>query len=105
MFDATGSKAAMEASFERVAFGGTLVFVGLIQDRVSFDDPLFHSREMTVLASRNSAAAFPPIIADIEAGRLDTTPWITHRLSLADVPAKFPLLPPDPTLIKAMIEA
>ncbi len=105
VFDATGSKAAMEASFERVAFGGTLVFVGLIQDRVSFDDPLFHRREMTVLASRNSAAAFPPIIADIEAGRLDTTPWITHRLALADVPAEFPLLPPDPTLIKAMIEA
>lgn len=105
VFDATGSQAAMEASFERVGFGGTLVFVGLVRDRVSFDDPLFHRREMTVLASRNSAAAFPPIIADIEAGRLDTTPWITHRLALADVPAEFPHLPTDPTVIKAMIEA
>lgn len=105
VFDATGNKAAMERSFERVAFGGTLVFVGLVQDRVSFDDPLFHRREMTVLASRNSAGAFPPIIADIEAGRLDTTPWITHRLALAEVPEVFPKLPPDPTVIKAMIEA
>lgn len=105
VFDATGNKAAMERSFDLVGFGGTLVFVGLVQDRVSFDDPLFHRREMTVLASRNSAAAFPPIIADIAAGRIDTTPWITHRLALADVPGRFPRLPGDPTLLKAMIDA
>lgn len=105
VFDATGSKAAMEGSFDFVGFGGTLVFVGLVQDRVSFDDPLFHRREMTILASRNSAGAFPPIIADILAGRIDTTPWITHRMTLADVPTHFPHLPGNPAVLKAMIEA
>lgn len=104
VFDATGNVAAMEKSFERVNFAGKLVFVGLVQNKIAFEDPLFHRREMTVLASRNSAHAFPSIMADIEAGRIDTTPWITHRLSLADVPAEFPGLPKQPGLVKAMIE-
>jgi 2-desacetyl-2-hydroxyethyl bacteriochlorophyllide A dehydrogenase len=104
VFDATGSAKAMEASFERVAHGGRLVFVGLVLGRVSFDDPLLHRREMTVLASRNSCGQFPRIIRLIEEGRIDTTPWITRRLSLADVPARFAELPGRPGLVKAMIE-
>ncbi len=104
VFDATGNQTAMQQSFERVAFGGKLVFVGLVQNTISFDDPLFHRREMTILASRNSAGAFPPIMQDIEAGRIDTTPWITHRLGLAEVPDAFSELPMQVDLIKAMIE-
>ena len=104
VFDATGSPAAMEASFQHVAHGGRLVFVGLVQARISFDDPLFHRREMTLLASRNSAKAFPHIIGMIERNEIDTTPWITHRLALADVPEQFPALPAQPGLVKAMIE-
>jgi len=104
VFDATGNNAAMDKSFEFVAFGGKLVFVGLMQGRVTFDDPLFHRREMTILASRNSAGAFPAIIAAIEAGRIDTTPWITHRLNLEEVPTRFADLPKQTDLVKAMIE-
>jgi len=104
VFDATGNLAAMEASIERVAFGGRLVFVGLLQGRISFDDPLFHRREMTILASRNSAHAFPTIMHMIESGTIDTTPWITHRLTLDEVPARFPELTKQPGLVKAMIE-
>jgi 2-desacetyl-2-hydroxyethyl bacteriochlorophyllide A dehydrogenase len=104
VFDATGSAKAMEASFERVAHAGTLVFVGLVQDRISFADPLLHRRELTVLASRNSAGLFPKIIRMIEDGRIDTRPWITHRLRLSDVPADFPALPQQPRLVKAIIE-
>src|SRR5581483_5539875 len=58
VFDATGNAKAMEASFELVAHGGRLVFVGIVLDRIGFADPLFHRREMTLLASRNSAGAF-----------------------------------------------
>jgi 2-desacetyl-2-hydroxyethyl bacteriochlorophyllide A dehydrogenase len=104
VFDATGNPKAMEASFERVAHGGRLVFVGLILGRVGFDDPLLHRREMTVLASRNSSGQFPRIMSLIEERRIDTTPWITHRLPLADVPERFAELPGRPGLVKAMIE-
>lgn len=104
VFDATGNPAAMEASFHRVAHGGKLVFVGLCLGKIGFEDPLFHRREMTILASRNSANLFPTIIRMIESGEIDTTPWITHRLGLADVPAEFGGLRTQPTLVKAMIE-
>jgi 2-desacetyl-2-hydroxyethyl bacteriochlorophyllide A dehydrogenase len=89
VFDCTGSKASMDKATERAAFGGAVVFVGLVNDRVSFDDPLVHRRELTILASRNSAGAFGPIIKLIEMGRIDTTPWVTHRLTLDEVPSKF----------------
>jgi 2-desacetyl-2-hydroxyethyl bacteriochlorophyllide A dehydrogenase len=104
VFDATGNPAAMAASLERVAFGGRLVFVGLVLAKVAIDDPLFHRREITLFASRNSRNAFPTIIGQIEAGRIDTSPWITHRLSLAEVPDRFAGLPAQPGVVKAMIE-
>jgi 2-desacetyl-2-hydroxyethyl bacteriochlorophyllide A dehydrogenase len=104
VFEATGNAQAMEASFERVAHGGRLVFVGLVQARIGFDDPLFHRREITLLASRNSCNDFPRIIGLIETGRLDTTPWITHRLALSSVPDQFATLREQPELVKAMIE-
>jgi 2-desacetyl-2-hydroxyethyl bacteriochlorophyllide A dehydrogenase len=103
VFDATGNVEAMQASFQRVAHGGRLVFVGLVLGSISFDDPLFHRREMTLLASRNSAGAFPKIIHLIERGELDTTPWITHRLTLDEVPSRFAGLRGEPGLVKAII--
>jgi threonine dehydrogenase-like Zn-dependent dehydrogenase len=104
VFDATGNPQAMEASFDYPAHGGRLVFVGLAQGRISFDDPQFHRRELTVLSSRNSCHDFPRIIRMIEDGSIDTDPWINFRMGLADVPSQFPLLRQQPNLVKAMIE-
>ena len=83
----------------------TIVFVGLIQGEVSFSDPNFHRRELTLCASRNSTAAtFREIIALVEAGRIDTQPWITHRFALADTPNVFPKeIAGNPAVLKAMI--
>jgi 2-desacetyl-2-hydroxyethyl bacteriochlorophyllide A dehydrogenase len=107
VFDATGNAASMQASLQYVANGGRLVFVGLVQDSISFPDPEFHRREVTLLASRNSTPAdFRRIIGLLENGRIDTTPWITHRAELADVPERFAgWLNPEAGVIKAMIEA
>jgi 2-desacetyl-2-hydroxyethyl bacteriochlorophyllide A dehydrogenase len=104
VFDATGNPQAMEASFDYPSHGGRLVFVGLVQGRISFDDPQFHRRELTVLSSRNSCHDFPGIIQMIEEGRIDTSPWITCRMGLDEVPSQFPLLRQQPNLVKAMIE-
>ena len=104
VFDATGNAAAMGQSLARVAHGGRLVFVGLVQSPVSIDDPLFHRREITLFATRNSAGDFPRIIQMIEQGRVDTAPWITHRCALSEVPSLFPDLPRAKHCIKAMIE-
>jgi 2-desacetyl-2-hydroxyethyl bacteriochlorophyllide A dehydrogenase len=104
VFDATGSARAMEKTFEFVAFGGKLVFVGIVTDKVALDDPLFHRREMTLYASRNSCGAFPAIIRAVEDGRIDTSPWITHRIGLDEVPARFAEVTRAPGVVKAMIE-
>lgn len=104
VFDATGSAQAMEQSLARVAHGGRLVFVGLVEARVALDDQLFHRREMTLLASRNSVGNFPRIIESIEKGVIDTQPWITHRMKLSEVPKRFPQLRRENFCVKAMIE-
>jgi 2-desacetyl-2-hydroxyethyl bacteriochlorophyllide A dehydrogenase len=104
VFDATGNQAAMESSFHHVAHGGRLVLVGLVTGRISFDDPLFHRRELTILASRNSCGEFPRIIRLIEDGKIDTTPWISHRLALEEVPDAFGNLRKQPNLVKAVVE-
>ncbi len=104
VFDATGNASAMAESMARVAHGGRVVFVGLVQGSVQLDDPLFHRREVTLYATRNSAHDFPRIIRMIEQGEIDTTPWITHRMPLAEVPAVFSSVLRDKSCVKTMIE-
>ena len=51
---------------------GRLIFVGLFQGDVTFHDPDFHKRELTLLSSRNATAAdFRQIIRALEAGQID----------------------------------
>jgi 2-desacetyl-2-hydroxyethyl bacteriochlorophyllide A dehydrogenase len=106
VFDATGNAASMAASFNYTAHGGRLVFVGLFIGDVSFNDPNFHRRELTLLASRNSRPEdFRRIIALMESGKIDTTPWITHRAPLAAAPDEFARwTDPAAGVLKAMIE-
>jgi 2-desacetyl-2-hydroxyethyl bacteriochlorophyllide A dehydrogenase len=107
VFDATGNPGSMAGAFNFPAPGGRLVFVGLFQGDVSFNDPNFHRRELTLLASRNALPTdFTRIIRLVEAGRIDTSPWITHRAPLSGVVAEFPAWArPETGVIKAMIES
>ena len=104
VFDATGSSESMASSLLHVASTGRLVFVGLTKDSVAINDTQLHRREVTIYASRNSCDQFPRIIRLIEEGKIDTTPWITDRLTLTEVPLKLKDLPAKPTLIKAIVE-
>jgi 2-desacetyl-2-hydroxyethyl bacteriochlorophyllide A dehydrogenase len=106
VFDATGNADSMQAAFQYVAHGGRLVFVGLVQGDVALPDPLFHRREMTLLATRNSTAAqFQRIIELLERGAIDPSAWITHRAALADAPEQFPAwIRPQTGVVKAMLE-
>jgi 2-desacetyl-2-hydroxyethyl bacteriochlorophyllide A dehydrogenase len=104
VFDATGSASAMGTSLASVATGGSLVYVGLTRDPVCIDDSLFHRKEVTLFASRNSYNFFPQIIQLIEDGRIDTTHWVTDRLGLSDVPAEFESLSARKTLVKAIVD-
>jgi 2-desacetyl-2-hydroxyethyl bacteriochlorophyllide A dehydrogenase len=106
VFDATGNPKSMMGAFEYPASGGRLIFVGLFQGDVTFNDPNFHRRELTVFSSRNARSAdFTRIIGLVENARIDTAPWITHRASFADTVTEFPRwTKPEAGVIKAMIE-
>ena len=106
VIDATGNAASMAGCFDLPAHGGRIVFVGLFQGEVTFNDPNFHRRELTLLASRNALpCTFRDVIRLVEGGQIDTRPWITHRLSLADTPSVFPRdIAGNPAVLKAMIE-
>lgn len=87
VFDATGHPASMARSLRLACFTGRIVYVGITKEPVLLDDPLFHRRELTLLASRNAVSAdFPRIIRLINDGMADTRPWVTHRCGLDELP-------------------
>lgn len=91
VFDATGHPGSMARALRLARFTGRIVYVGITKEPVLLDDPLFHRRELTLLASRNAVAEdFPRILGLIAAGRIRTQPWITHRCTLAELPARMP---------------
>lgn len=107
VIDATGSHKSMGSALNYCAFGGRLVYVGITQQEVCFPHaPVMHRRQLTVLASRNALSAdFSRIITLIEDGRIDTAPWITHRVPFARLIEEFPRwLKPETGVIKAMVE-
>jgi threonine dehydrogenase-like Zn-dependent dehydrogenase len=92
VLDATGNLSSMQQAFELTASGRRLTFVGLAQGDVTFNDPDFHRRELTLLASRNATPNdFTRIIALMESGTINTRPWLTHRASFSHVPEQFAL--------------
>jgi alcohol dehydrogenase len=105
VIDATGSSRSMSNAFNYVAFGGRLVFLGITTDEIRFAQPLMHRREMTFLASRNALPEdFARIIKLLEAGRIDTRPWISHQAGFDDMIGAFPRwLKPETGVIKAMV--
>ena len=106
VFDATGSQAAMEQGFDFVAHGGRYVLVSVIKGQVTFMDPDFHRKEMTLLGSRNATSEdFERVIAAMRAGDVPVDRLITHRTSLVDAVRQIPLWSIQKTgLIKALVE-
>jgi 2-desacetyl-2-hydroxyethyl bacteriochlorophyllide A dehydrogenase len=106
VFDATGNKLAMERGFAFVAHGGRYVLVSVIKDMVTFADPDFHRKELTLLGSRNATSEdFERVIAAIRDGDVPVEALITHRTGLADAVGNIPLWATEKTgLIKALIE-
>ncbi|MEQ9407196.1 MAG: zinc-binding alcohol dehydrogenase family protein [Fuerstiella sp.] len=104
--DATGSNRSMSGAFSYVAQTGTLVYVGITTQEISFLHPTLHKPEITLKASRNALPAdFERIIGLIEDGTINTDPWITHRTSFDHVISDFEAFTkPETGVIKAVID-
>jgi 2-desacetyl-2-hydroxyethyl bacteriochlorophyllide A dehydrogenase len=105
VFDATGHAGSMAGALQYARFTGRIVYVGITKEPVALDDPLFHRRELTLLASRNAVASdFPRILGMIQSGQIDTRPWISHRCGFRELPASMEAwLQPDSRVIKAVV--
>ncbi len=106
VFDATGNQTAMERGFDFVTHGGRYVFVSVIKDSITFSDPDFHRKEMSLYGSRNATAEdFGRVIGAIRAKQVPIDRIVTHRTSLAGAVANIPLWASQKRgLIKALIE-
>lgn len=105
VIDATGNAKSMSNALNYVGHTGKLVFVGITTDNVTFPHPLMHRREMTLYASRNAMPEdFDRIIDLIQTGKINTQPWITHRVGFDDLPGQFPsYTKPETGVIKAIV--
>jgi 2-desacetyl-2-hydroxyethyl bacteriochlorophyllide A dehydrogenase len=106
VFDATGSARAMETGFEHVTHGGRYVLVSVVNEAISFMDPDFHRKELTLLGSRNATFEdFERVIASIRDGSMPTDHLITHRTDLGGACTEIPRWATEKAgLIKAVVE-
>jgi alcohol dehydrogenase len=105
VFDATGNAASMASALRFARFTGKLVYVGITKEPVPLDDPLFHRRELTLLASRNAVASdFHTILDLIERGSINTDAWISHRATFDELPqAMAAWVQPGSSVVKSMV--
>ena len=106
VFDATGNRIAMEKSFDDVGHGGRYVLVGVVKDPITFLDPDFHRKEMTLLASRNATSVdFERVMTAMRQGEVPLEQLVTHRISLEGAIGELPRWAAEKAgLIKALIE-
>jgi len=106
VFDATGNEKAMQQGFDFVAHGGRYVLVSVVTGQITFMDPVFHRKEMTLLGSRNATSEdFGRVIAAIRDRTVPVARLVTHRTDLAGAVRNIPIWATEKSgLIKALIE-
>lgn len=105
VFDATGNPHAMQAGFDLAGHGARYVLVSVVKADITFSDPDFHKKELSLIGSRNATREdFSCVVSLMESGGINAEAMITHRANLADVPAHMPQwCDPANQVIKAMI--
>jgi 2-desacetyl-2-hydroxyethyl bacteriochlorophyllide A dehydrogenase len=106
VMDATGNARSMESALHYVAHGGRLIYVGLVNRDLSFNDPEFHKREMAIMGSRNATKEDFEYVMDCIRNRvIDTGSFITHRTDFDHMIFEYEAwLKPETGVIKAIVE-
>jgi len=106
VIDATGNAVPMQRGFHFLNHGARYVLLSVVRQDITFSDPDFHKREVTLLASRNAQPDdFAEVVRQIEAGRVPTRALNTHRGRLEDAVELFSQWSrPETGVIKAILE-
>ncbi len=105
VIDATGSRQAINNSFQFLAHGARYVLVGLQKGEICFSHPEFHKREATLMSSRNATREdFVKVMDAMKKKAIVPTTYITHRVGFGQVQQEFGgWLDPANGVIKAMV--
>ncbi|SNR30807.1 2-desacetyl-2-hydroxyethyl bacteriochlorophyllide A dehydrogenase [Lutibacter agarilyticus] len=88
VFDASGNKFALEAGPSYMSHGGRFVLVGLSKGELTYTHPAVHSKEMTLMCSRNATTEdFEHVISVLD--QFPTESYITHNVPFTDMIANF----------------
>ncbi|TLP71926.1 zinc-binding alcohol dehydrogenase family protein [Maribacter sp. ACAM166] len=103
VFDATGSKGALESGIKFMAHGGRYVLVGLSKGDLVFQHPDIHAKESSILCSRNATIEdFEKVMSIID--QFPTDSFVTHQVAIEDIAIHFDSwVNPDNKVIKAMV--
>jgi 2-desacetyl-2-hydroxyethyl bacteriochlorophyllide A dehydrogenase len=106
VFDATGNVHSMNGAIPYVAHGGQLIFVGLVKADITFHDPEFHKREMSMLGSRNATREdFEQVLSTLRSKKLSMDGYVTHRAAFGELPTSMDKwLLPESQVVKAIVE-
>ncbi|WP_226038093.1 hypothetical protein [Aquibacillus saliphilus] len=91
----------MSSAFNHVAHGGKL----LVKENISFKDPEFHKKELTLMGSRNATKEdFQVVIETIKSGQINAESYITHRTSFDQMTEVYESwYNPEEKVIKAIV--
>jgi 2-desacetyl-2-hydroxyethyl bacteriochlorophyllide A dehydrogenase len=105
VIDATGNAKSMMNAFQYAAHGGKVVYVSLVQADITFYDPDFHKKELTLFGSRAATREeFEFVIESLERELIDADSFITHRVPFDRAIDEFQKwLKPESAVIKALI--
>jgi 2-desacetyl-2-hydroxyethyl bacteriochlorophyllide A dehydrogenase len=106
VFDCTGDRGSMEDAIQLVQQGGTLIFVGIVNEKLSIFDPDLHRREATILASRNSTPAeHHRVLHLMESGQVNVSDWPTECARPEKMSDRFPIwLRREAGIVKAIVD-
>jgi len=82
--EAVGIKATFDAVFEAVRPGGAVSIVGVFEEAHELPMPQLCLKNISVTMGLVNVVHMDKLLKIIEAGLLDTTPIITHRMALDD---------------------
>ncbi len=81
VFDATGSKRAIESGTDYMSHGGSYVLVGLFKEDLVFTHPKIHAKETSLLCSRNATPEdFRFVMKMLEEKAFNTDAYITSNV-------------------------
>lgn len=84
IIETTGKSSAFDQGLQAIAYGGTMSIVGIYQDPVELPVHLYLPKNVGIRMGLANVTQMKKLIRLIEAGRLDLTPIITHRMPLSD---------------------